>query len=303
MDIKTLKSFISVAENQSFSAAARALHTVQPVVSRHIIQLEESLGVSLFTRNSREVIITSAGKQLLVDGHKILAQIEEAKNNAKRADKGEIGTLKVAHLPSACLPFMAKLVNSFINSFPGVHVNLYEMTVSQQLEAFKNKQIDIGFSRPMPVSLKDDYISHTIFNDKLVAVVNEQHRLAGKTSINLAELNNEEFILFNREEAVELFDEILMMSNDVGFSPNIVSQPRHMQTLLTEVASGLGVAIGPYCIRKQHTEGCRFLMLNEADKVIPVQLHFNKGNNAATVKTFVDVTLKMKSEIQKRMSE
>lgn len=303
MDIKTLKSFISVAEHQSFSAAAKQLHTVQPAISRHIAQLEESLGVSLFNRNSREVVITSAGKQLLNDGHKILALIEEAKSNAKRAEQGEIGTLKVAHLPSACLPFMAKLVNTFINKFPGVHVNLYEMSVSQQLEAFKNQQIDISFSRPMPASLTTDYVSHTIFNDKLVAVVNQQHRLAGKKSINLAELNNEELILFNREEAVALFDEIVMMCNDAGFSPNIVSQPSHMQTLLTEVASGLGVAIGPYCIRKQHTEGCHFLMLNQADKLIPVQLHVKKSNQAATVAPFVELTIAMKQEIEQRMSE
>lgn len=119
MDIKTLRSFISVAENKSFSAAARELHTVQPAVSRHIAQLEDTLGVSLFKRNSREVAITSAGKQLLRDGQLILAQIATAKTNAKRAEKGEVGSLKVAHMPSACLPFMAGLVNQYINRYPG----------------------------------------------------------------------------------------------------------------------------------------------------------------------------------------
>lgn len=302
MDIKTLRSFISVAENKSFSAAARELHTVQPAISRHIAQLEEALGVSLFSRNSREVAITSAGKQLLRDGQLILAQIDTAKTNAQRAEKGEIGTLKIAHMPSACLPFMAGLVSQYISRYPGVHVNLYEMTVTQQLEAFKNDRIDIGFSRPMPASIQDDFISHDIYNDRLVVVVNEQHPLADREAVALSELQQENFIIFNREEAVGLFDDTLGLCNDAGFSPNIISQPRHMQTLLTEVASGLGIGIGPYCIRKQHSAGCHFLTIEQVDKIIPLQLHFKRQNHDATVKPFVDIALASRPEIEASMA-
>jgi DNA-binding transcriptional LysR family regulator len=301
MDIKTLRSFISVAENKSFSAAARALHTVQPAVSRHIAQLEASLGVTLFNRNSREVVITSAGKQLLRDGQMLLTQIETAMLNAKRANKGEIGSLKIAHMPSACLPFMAGLVNQYISHFPGVQVNLYEMTVTQQLEAFKEGRIDVGFSRPVPASLESDFISHHIYHDKLVVVVGEQHPLAGRKTVKLAELQQENFILFNREEAVGLFDDTIGLCNDAGFSPNIISQPRHMQTLLTEIASGLGIGLGPYCIRKQHSAGCLFLDIEQVEKVIPLQLHIKRQSHDATVKSFVDIVLASRPEIEASM--
>lgn len=301
MDMKTLKSFISVAENKSFSAAARALHTVQPAVSRHIAQLEASLGVTLFKRNSREVVITSAGKQLLRDGQMLLTQIETAMSNAKRASKGEIGSLKIAHMPSACLPFMAGLVNQYISRFPGVHVNLYEMTVTQQLEAFKEERIDVGFSRPVPAALESDFISHHIYHDKLVVVVDEQHPLAGRKTVKLADLQQENFILFNRAEAVGLFDDTIGLCNDAGFSPNIISQPRHMQTLLTEVASGLGIGLGPYCIRKQHSAGCLFLDIEQVEKVIPLQLHIKRQSHDATVKSFVDIVLANRAEIEASM--
>ncbi|WP_310734274.1 LysR family transcriptional regulator [Shewanella sp. SG44-2] len=114
MDIKTLKSFISVASHQSFSAAARDLNTVQPAISRHIAMLEEELGVLLFTRNSREVLITTAGQQLLNDAKQILALASKAKSQVKRAYDGQIGELNIAHLSSACLTFMADLVRSNI---------------------------------------------------------------------------------------------------------------------------------------------------------------------------------------------
>lgn len=296
-----LRSFISVADSGSFSAAARELHTVQPAISRHISQLEESLGVALFNRNSREVLITSAGRQLLVDARNILAQLEQAKVNAKRADKGEIGSLKIAHMPSACLPFMARLVSSYLEDYPNVHISLFEMTVTEQLQAFEEDRIDIGFSRPMPATLSDAFVSHDIYIDRLVVVVNEQHPFADRRSIELDELQNEDFILFNREEAVGLFDDTILLCREAGFSPNIISQPRHMQTLLTEVAAGLGVAIGPECIRKQHTLGCHFLTIEQLDKAIPLQLHYKKANHGSTVKPFVDNTLKLKPEVQRSM--
>lgn len=301
MDIKTLRSFISVAENKSFSAAAKQLHTVQPAVSRHIAQLEEALGVSLFNRNSREVAITSAGKQLLTDGQLILKQIETARTNAKRADKGEIGSLKVAHMPSACLPFMATLVSTYLDGFPDVHVSLFEMTVTEQLRAFEEDRIDIGFSRPLPATLASEFFSHDIYIDKLVVVVNEHHPLANRQQIDLQQLHREDFILFNRDEAVGLFDDIILLCREAGFSPNITSQPRHMQTLLTEVAAGLGVAIGPQCITKQHTQGCHFLTINQVETVIPLQLQYKRANHATTVKPFVDNVLERRPEIEQSM--
>ncbi|AFJ01923.1 Transcriptional Regulator, LysR family protein [Methylophaga frappieri] len=302
MDLKMLRSFISVANHQNFSAAARELHTVQPAISRHIAQLESSLGVSLFVRNSREVMITPAGEQLLQDAQHILKLIEMASSNVKRAHHGEIGTLKIAHMPSACLPFMATLVSTYRKVFPDVHVSLFEMTVSEQLSAFEQDSIDIGFSRPMPSSLVDSFVSHDIYIDQLVVVVNENHPLAAYKMVRLEQLQKEPFILFNRDEAVGLFDDIILLCRESGFSPNIISQPRHMQTLLTEVAAGLGVAIGPQCITKQHTQGCHFLTISEVDKAIPLQLHYKRSNHSAIVKPFIDNTLKLKPDIETSMN-
>uniref|UniRef100_UPI0034E9595D LysR family transcriptional regulator n=2 Tax=Bacteria TaxID=2 RepID=UPI0034E9595D len=89
MDLKILRSFVSVATHKSFSAAARELHTVQPAISRHIGMLEADLHVTLFVRNSREVNITSAGEQLLKDAKHILALTEQAKSQVKQAQNGQ----------------------------------------------------------------------------------------------------------------------------------------------------------------------------------------------------------------------
>ena len=302
MELKILKSFITVAKYKSFSDAARELHTVQPAISRHISTLETELGVILFNRNSRDVTITEAGEQLLKDAMTILSLTEQAKTQVKLAHNGQIGSLNIAYLGSACLSFMATLVRTYRSQFPHVHVTLFEMTATEQIDALKNEQIDIAFSRPLPSSINDDFISHCIYIDKLVAIVNENHKLAKNQSINLAQLKDEHFILFNRDEALGLFDETIIHCKQAGFSPNIISQPRHMQTLVTEVAAGLGVAIAPYCIRKLYSEGCKFIELDNVNTQIPLHIQYKKTGNNATVNAFIHIVLAAKEEIEHGMT-
>lgn len=302
MELKTLKSFITVAKHKSFSEAARELHTVQPAISRQISALESELEVSLFSRNSREVVITEAGVQLLKEAKVILALTEQTKTQVKRAHYGQLGTLNIAHLSSACLTFMATLVRTYKSAFPQVHVTLFEMTVTEQIQALKDDRIDIAFSRPLPNAIADEFTYHNLYIDKLVAVVNQSHAFANKQSMPLSQLKNQAFIIFNRDEAMGLFDETIMQCKQAGFSPNIISQPRHMQTLVTEVAAGLGVAIAPYCVRKLYSEGCHFIALDNVNIEIPVQIQYKKNNNSATVNAFVDIALAAQDKIQQSMA-
>ncbi|WP_460753347.1 LysR family transcriptional regulator [Marinomonas epiphytica] len=303
MDIKRLKSFVAVARHQNFSSAAQELHTVQPAISRHVSALEEELGVPLFQRNSRHVEITRAGQQLLVDAERIIHLSQTAKSNALEAHKGTIGELRIGYLSSACLTFMPLLVQKFRQKCPNVRIHLIEMTVSEQLEAFERKQIDVGFSRPMPETLAMEFSYENIYEDKLVAVLNEHHAMANQPSLSITDLKNESFILFNREQAVGLFDEIIHLCKQADFSPRISSQPLLMQTLLTEVAAGLGIAIAPYCIRKQFSEGCSFVSIRETQKPIFTQLHYQHRANDPIVATFVDVCLAAKSTIAGQMQK
>lgn len=302
MDIKTLKSFITVAKHKSFSEAARELHTVQPAISRHISALETELEVSLFKRNSRDVAITPAGEQLLKDATAILALTAHAKTQVKRAHDGQVGTLNIAYLSSACLTFMATLVRSYKSQFPQVHVTLFEMTATEQIEALKTEQVDIAFSRALPSPIADEFTSHGIYTDTLVAIVSQSHQLAGQTTVNLAQLKDEPFIIFNRDEALGLFDETILLCKQAGFSPNIISQPRHMQTLVTEVAAGLGVAIAPFCVSKLYCEGCQFIVLDNVSTQIPLQIQYKPSNDRATVDAFVNIALHAKAEIQRSMA-
>lgn len=298
MELKLLKSFIAVATHKNFSLAAQELNTVQPAISRHISELEEELGVSLFWRNTRGVKITAAGLSLLSDAKEILNKQDSAIKNAVRAAKGEIGTIRIGHIGSASFTFLPKLIRKYTSIYPNVEIFLFEMSVQEQIEAFKANKIDIGISRKLPQNMEKVLTAKTLYIDTLFAVVPETSKHLIKEKIKLNELSNEKFILFNRNEAPVLFDHILSECSKNNFIPDIANQPRSMQTVLTEIASGLGVSVVPGCIRKLYAQGCKFIPIKGYKPAMTTELHYMDNPTMPTIQAFVDLTLQSLPEIQ-----
>lgn len=299
MEMKTLRSFIAVAEMKNFSAAARVLNTVQPAISRQISDLEEELGVRLFWRNTREVKITAAGQSLLKDAYEILDRETKAKDQARRAGHGEVGRLRIGYLGPACLSFIPMLVQQYTNRYPEVQVTLNEMTVRQQIDAFRGGRIDIGLSRPL-VKVKGMKINSVeLYIDSLMAVLPDTHPLCAAKRIRLAQIKDESFVLFNRNEASGLFNQILMACHEEDFVPGIRSQPKTMQTVVTEVAAGLGVSVVPGCIQRLYSKGCVFIPIQKQKPTIPLELHYMADEPTPTVDAFVEMATQAKKDIQR----
>jgi DNA-binding transcriptional LysR family regulator len=300
MEIKTLRSFVLVAMLKNFSAAARELNTVQPTISKHIADLEEELGVQLFWRNKREVKITPAGECLLHNAQEILASEVSTKFQVQQAARGKKGQLRIGYIGPACFCFLSELIRVYSKLYPEVELNLRKMTVQQEVDAFKAGQLDVGFLRPLPYPIKGFSVEE-IYVDTLTAVVPETHSLASHTRLKLQELKSEPFILFQDRAAVGVFEQIINACQKENFTPFIFSQPENMQTLLTEVAAGLGVSVVPGCVRKMYTEGCVFIPIEDQKPTIPTELHYRSDPYLPTVEAFVEIIRKAKPDIQKKM--
>jgi len=303
MELKTLKSFVAVASLKSFSAAAKELYTVQPAISRHITRLETELGVKLFFRNSREVLITTAGERLLGEAVELLRRADLAKEHVVSTYKGEIGSLTIAYMGGATLSFIPNLVREYSSLYPNVSINLVEMTVSEQIEAFEQNKIDLGFSRPMPKSIQNDYQGMDVYTDRLTAVISDNHPLANETMIDLSLLQNEIFVLFARSEAVGIFDAVISLCQQSGFSPFIKNQPIQMQTLLTQVSAGIGIAIAPSSIRKLVSEGCVFVPIKGVEPNIPLLLHHRINRLSPSASFFREIVASRIEEIRHSMNQ
>ncbi|MBR9862186.1 MAG: LysR family transcriptional regulator [Rhodobacteraceae bacterium] len=286
MEIRTLKTFVAVANLKGFSAAARQLNMVQPAVSRQISELEEELGVSLFWRSTREVRITAAGETLLREATEILAQEERARLLVQRTGTGELGRLRIGFLGSAVQAFLPALVREFSARFPQIQVSLFEMTAGELAEALMAGRLDVSLSRPLPPAMADRFESWDIYSDRLVAFLPEGHALASEPCLPVSALSTHPFVLFQRDGAPDLFDQVVSVCNAAGFSPDILAQPNSMQAVLIAVGSGLGVTLAPACIAQLNTSGCLERPLSDQTVPIPLQLHVRPDRAEAGTQAF-----------------
>src|ERR1700757_1225257 len=154
MELRHLRYFGAVAQYLNYSEASRRLRVAQPAISQTILDLEEELGVKLLLRTKRKVQLTAAGNAFLREAGEILRRSDEARRLAQRAARGEVGSLGIGFFGTAGAPILPALVQTFRGKFPDVELRLYELNPDQQLAAFDEGRIDLGFSRPLPAERK-----------------------------------------------------------------------------------------------------------------------------------------------------
>lgn len=286
MNLKHLTTFITVARCGSFSKAASQLHTVQSAVSRHINALEEELGIALLERTTRHVELTPAGEVFLQHLQDINARLEQARQDAIRIAKGQQGTLRIGYLSSACAHFLPETLRLFKQQYPAIDIAIYEMTAAQQMHAFEEKLLDIGFSRPMDAGQKLFLEHQHLIDDSIYAVVNNTHRLASSPHVTLAKLAEYPLTLFARHEAPSLFDTIISAMHQDKLQPVVHDEPTSMQALLTQIAASDHVALVPGCIQNLQTSLCTFVPVRPQLSV-PLQMHWLPVPSATT-QTWVD---------------
>ena len=285
MNFKHLKTFIEVANYQSFSLAAAHLHTVQSAISRHINALEDELGISLFERNTRHVALTKSGEVYLAHARAIMAHCEQAKHDAQLVAQGKQGVLRIGYLSSACAHFLPSTLRRFYEFAPNIDVQIVEMTAAQQLSAFVDGYIDIGFSRPVDYGYEGLIKHKHLSDDPVYLVVNDTHFLAEKGEVGLSDLIPYPLTLFARDQAIGLFDTLISVFHQHDIRPQVHSEPTSMQALLTQIASSQNVALVPGCVRNLQTQQCRFIPL-DIKLFVPLEMHW--GNTpTATAQTWL----------------
>src|SRR3989442_13451070 len=248
MELRHLRYFAAVAQYLNYSEASRRLHVAQPAISQTVLDLEDELGVKLLLRTKRSVQLTAAGTTFLREAEEILRRSTEAQRAAQRAARGEVGVLGIGFFGTASAPILPILVQTFRRKFPDVELQLYEMTPDQQLAAFDDGRIDLGFSRKLPPDRRAEFEEENVYMDELGIALRPIHRLARQKVVRLKSLAGEPFVQFHRKGARTLFDEVVFVCRRAGFSPRIVNEPDFMATVLTLVESGLCVSIVPRCV-------------------------------------------------------
>jgi DNA-binding transcriptional LysR family regulator len=302
MELRHLRYFVAVAHHLNYSEASRRLHVAQPAISQTILDLEEELGVKLLLRTKRSVRLTAAGVAFLQEAEDILRHATEAGQVARRAARGEIGHLGIGFFGTASGPFLPSLVQSYRQKFPDVQLQLYEMTPDQQLAAFDDGRIDLGFSRKLPPDRRSEFEEQNVYTDELGIALSGMHRLAGQKVVRLKSLASEPFVQFHRKGARTLFDEVIAVCRRAGFSPRIVNEPDFMATVLTLVESGLCVSIVPRCVASLNRP-VRIRSIIPKSAQIPLCVVWRKSPDNPAVLAFLEVLRASRPKIRKQMEK
>jgi DNA-binding transcriptional LysR family regulator len=240
MELRHLRYFVAVAEELNFGRAAERLRISQPPLSQQIRKLEDELGVRLFYRTKRRVELTEVGGLFLAEARKTLRQAEGAARVARRAGRGELGSLSLGFVGSAAYGVLPELLRGFRGEYPGVRLELRTMTTLEQAEALENGEIGLGVLRP-PV--EGDLKLLPVADEPLVAVLPEGHPLAARRTVPLAALAGEDFVLWPRRSGSAVYDRILGLCAGAGFSPRVAQESEEHQVIMGLVAARLGVSL------------------------------------------------------------
>jgi len=301
MELRHLRYFAAVAQYLNYSEASRRLHVAQPAISQTILDLEDELSVKLLLRTKRTVQLTAAGTAFLLEAHEILRRANEAPRLAQRAARGEVGNLGIGFFGAASAPILPALVQAYRRKFPDVELHLFEMNPDQQIAAFDEGRIHLGFTRTLPPSRRSEFEEELIYKDLLVIALPTAHALAKKKVVSLKTLAGEPFVQFHRIGAPSLFDEVIGVCRRAGFSPRIVNEPNFMATVMTLVESGLGVSLIPYCVRTLNRPRVVIRPITPKSEPIPLCAAWLKSADNPALAAFVEILRTAKPAIRTQM--
>ncbi|MEO7495383.1 MAG: LysR substrate-binding domain-containing protein [Massilia sp.] len=287
MDLRQLRYFIAVAEELHFTRAAERLHIGQPPLSHAIQSLEADLGAQLFERTKRWVRLTDAGKLLLVDARRILAQVEQAADTARKAQRGEAGELRIGFTSSTPLtPLFASVIQRYRRQFPAVTLTLLETSTLHQLDALTRRTLDLGFIRPPEVAVPPTVALTKLREDALVAVLPNGLALAKKKTVSVRDLAELPFVMYPAGAGTAIHPQIFRLCRAAGFEPRVAQEAGEAATIIGLVAAGSGVSILPASLNAIRLAGVCYRPIAEADAVTTLLLARRRGERAPLVEAF-----------------
>ena len=288
MKLQQLRFFITVADELGFSKAAARLHVAQPSLSVQIKALEEELGARLFERDKHHVFLTQAGKIFQQHARALLEMAETAKFEARCAAAGEMGSLDFGYTASAMFSsVLASVIRLFRERHPQVLLTLHELTSVEQFHGLLEHKLDVGVLRRPDIRTPVGLQISEWYRTPLVVAIPEDHALARRQSLTLADLKGDSFIMYPREAGTGIYWQVMDLCAKAGFRPRVAREVLESSTLIGLVAAGVGIAIVPADMNCIRFEGIEYKTLADAEAYSTLYLACRKTDESVHLQTLL----------------
>ena len=294
MELRQLKQFAAVAEQMSFRRAAEKLHMAQPPLSVAIRKLEDELGAPLFERRGRSIRLTPAGAEALRGAQRVLAGAEELRQATRGAARGESGRVRVGFVGSATYALLPRLVPAFRSRWPAIELELHESTNLELIEQVQSEKLDLGLVR-FPTASASALQFELVERDVFQAVLPAGHRLARQRQVSLTALAQEPLIDYASTRVAGLHAMVMLAFQHAGLSPRVAQEATQVQTVISLVESGLGVALVPSVAARLASRKVVFRPIRglPASAAIGIALAYPPSSETAAARRFREVAVEL----------
>ena len=242
MELRHLRYFVAVAEEENVSRAALKLHVSQPALSRQVRDLEDELGFLLLERSAKSVRLTQAGRAFLAESRAVLQRVEEAVKVARAIATG--GTeLHVGYAMSPTVRILPQTLRAFQAEMPNTRVKLHDLTTEEMVTGLRGGKLQIAFMVHSHLPMMRGLHFEAIARLPICLAVSSSHPLARRKRVKLAEVAQHPLIAFNRAEYPDYHELLAAWFSDVKDKPRIAEEHDSVSSLIAAVEAGDGVAL------------------------------------------------------------
>jgi DNA-binding transcriptional LysR family regulator len=288
MELRHLRYFVAVGEEQHYGRAAKSLRVAQPALSRQIQDLEREIGFPLFDRLPRGVRISDAGKLFLDDARRILQEINDATARAKRIASGLAGTLRIGFVESISWHgIIPDSITEFRKRHPDVELQLKTLSSLEQIAAIQSGSLDTGYA--IPLANPDHGLAHfQVGVIRAVLAVPKGHALTKQKKIRLRDLVDLPFIWYPRWAIPNVYERLMAACARGGLTaPRIVQETAVETMVLGLVQCHVGVAFVNSAARWRCPPGVVLLPVTDLNVAFPFSLMWRKDNRSPLLAKFV----------------
>ena len=282
IELRHMRYFLAVAEELHFRKAAEKLFISQPGLSRQIKTLEDALGIVLFERHTRKVVLTKVGEYLKIEFSMQIKMLSHTLENAKMLQDGKQGALKIGYVGSAMQEVIPNLLLNFEKKHPNILCNLKEIDNQQQLEALLSFSLDIGFVRlervPRALEIKP------ILKENFCLVLPTDHEIDSSNFQSLEQFKEESFILFDAQYSASYHEKVMQIFDDCGFTPLNSHNTIHSSSIFKLVENKLGISIVPKSLAQKRGHQIKFIELDLIAQKTTLSVIWNKKNTNPMLK-------------------
>lgn len=286
MELRHIRYFLAVAEEQNFTRAAARVGIGQPPLSQQIKDLEAEVGAPLFHRIPQGAELTEAGRAFLENVRVIPIQAERAIRAAQRAARGEIGSLRVGFTNSAPFnPVVTATIRSFRRAYPDVELTLEEANTTRLVAGLRDGDLDAVFLRSDAGA--EDLQLRRLSEEPMLVVLPASHPVAKAVEVDLVRLKSEVLILTPRDVGSTLFDTVIQACRQAGFEPTLGQSAPQISSVVNLVAAELGFSLVPASMRQLQVSGVVYREIKGDAPIAHLALAYRRGETSKIVRNFI----------------